>query len=307
MLRFFRQFLPQSRGEYRRPPTLVLINGLAEQGESWYRSRQVWQRHFDVHSPGILVYDGPVLQERMRNGEQITIDFLTDRLTEFLDRFVQAPPYHLVASSLGGQIAVEYTHRHPDKVGRVALLCPSGFGGVERLPILEGARHKNSQGLVESVFYDRRFAVPGVVSYFERKFASRAWRKALFQTVRGTKRHSVQNKLPELTRPTLVICGEQDRIVDPKEVLHAVTGLPNFDFVMLPKCGHAPQLEQPHVVNRLVLEFLRKEQPTRAAEAAAAVEPDEQEDAQAPDPNVEGSQKPPLLNREFTKRDPAHY
>src|SRR4029453_10871864 len=102
MLRIFRQLWPQSRGEYRRLPTLVLINGLAEQRESWYRSRDVWQKHFDVQMPGILVYDGPALQERMRAGQRITVDFLTDRLTEYLDGFAQSPPYHIVASSLGG-------------------------------------------------------------------------------------------------------------------------------------------------------------------------------------------------------------
>jgi pimeloyl-ACP methyl ester carboxylesterase len=259
MLRLFRKLWPRPRGGYRRLPTLVLINGLAEQGESWYCSRQVWQQHFEVLTPGILVYDGPVMQERMRSGQRITVDFLTDRLTEFLDRFVQAPPYHLVASSLGGQIAVEYTHRHPDKVSRLALLCPSGMGTEEKLPIADGPR--DSQGLVESVFYDRRLVTPAVVEYFERKFASKPWRKAMFQTVRGTKQHSVQNKLTAIQRPTLVICGEQDRIVDPHHVERICTGLPNFKFVMLPKCGHAPQLEQPRIVNRLVLDFLRAEPP----------------------------------------------
>jgi pimeloyl-ACP methyl ester carboxylesterase len=272
MLRLLRR-LWRHDGGYRRLPTLVLINGLAEQGESWFCSRQAWQKHFEVLLPGILVYDGPVIQERMRSGERITVDFLTDRLTEFLDRFVQAPPYHLVASSLGGQIAIEYTHRHPDKVGRVALLCPSGFGGEERLPIVEGARHNNSQGLVESVFYDRDLVTPGVVRYFERKFARRDWRKAVFQTVRGTKRHSVQGKLGGIERPTLVICGAADKIVDPRQVQQAVEGLPNFEFKMLPKCGHAPQLEQPQIVNRLVLDFLRRE-PPRAVETPVEVEPD---------------------------------
>ena len=73
-----------------------------------------------------------------RRREPIDIKFLTDRLAEYLDRFVQSPPYHLVASSLGGQISVEYAARYPEKVGKLVLLCPSGFGTEERLPITEG-------------------------------------------------------------------------------------------------------------------------------------------------------------------------
>ena len=49
-----------------------------------------------------------------------------------------------------------------------------------------------------------------------------------------------------------MICGREDRIVDPYQVEEVVAGLPNFRFVMLDRCGHAPQLEMPQIVNRLV-------------------------------------------------------
>ncbi len=248
------------RDGYRKSPPLILINGLAEQGESWFRNRDHWQRDFDVRMPGILVYDGPILQERVKHRAPINVAFLTDRLEEYLDKFVQTPPYNLVASSLGGQIAVEYGARHPDKVERMVLLCPSGMGCEEKLPITEGARHHNYRGLVESVFYDHRLASPGVVDYYARKFTSRNWRKAMFQTVRGTKSHSVNDRLPHVMKPTLVICGKQDKIVDPFHVERVVTGLPNFRFVMLDRCGHAPQLEMPRTINRMVTDFLCEQQ-----------------------------------------------
>ena len=245
-----------SSDAYRRAQPLILVNGLAEQGESWYLNRNVWQKQYDVHSPGVLVYDGPIMQERMAARQPINIGFLTDRLAEYLDRFVQSPPYHLVASSLGAQISVEYAARHQEKVDKLVLLCPSGFGSEERLPITEGARHHNYQGLVESTFFNSRLASPRVVKYYEQKFASKPWRRALFETVRSTKSHSVRDKLTLIERPTLVICGREDRIVDPHAVQEAVKDLPNYRFVMVPRCGHAPQLECPRLINRMVVEFL---------------------------------------------------
>src|SRR3954466_2994689 len=169
------------RDTYFRTSPLVLINGLAEQGESWYRNREVWQRHFNVHAPGVLVYDGPMMQQRLNSREPISVRFLKDRLAEYIDNFVQTPPYHLVASSLGGQIAIEYASQHPDKVDRLVLLCPSGMGGQERLPITEGARHKDYRGLVESTFYNPRLASPGIMGYYAEKFQTKAWRKAFFE------------------------------------------------------------------------------------------------------------------------------
>jgi pimeloyl-ACP methyl ester carboxylesterase len=249
-------FSNHSRDTYCRTPPLILVNGLAEQSESWYLNRTVWQRHFDVHAPGILVYGGPVTQERLGEGKPIDIEFLTNRLAEYLDRFVQTPPYHFIASSLGAQISVEYAARHQEKVDKLVLICPSGIGGLERLPIMEGARHKNYRGLVESTFYDGRRASPRIANYYEQQFARKAWRQALFETVRGTKSHSVLDKLLAIHRPTLVICGEEDRIVDSDAVYDAVQHLPSFEFRMIPRCGHAPQLECPTVVNRMVLDFL---------------------------------------------------
>ena len=42
------RFRPRQYG--RREP-LVLINGLAEQHESWFLNRRYWSRHFDVYLP----------------------------------------------------------------------------------------------------------------------------------------------------------------------------------------------------------------------------------------------------------------
>lgn len=259
ILNLFRMPTPDA---YGRTQPLILVNGLAEQGESWYPNRPVWQKHYDVHTPGVLVYGGTVIQERLAEKKPINVEFLTDRLAEYLDRFVQSPPYHLIGSSLGGQISIEYAARHPEKVGKLVLLCPSGFGTEERLPITEGARHKNYQGLVESTFFDRRFASPRIVEYYEQKFAHKPWRRALFETVRGTKSHSVLDKLTRFDRPALVICGREDRIVDPHAVEEAVKDIPNYRFVMVPNCGHAPQLECPKLINRLVVDFLGLADPT---------------------------------------------
>src|SRR3954452_22036075 len=87
---------------YGRRPPLVLINGLAEQHESWFLNRRYWSRHFDVYQPNILVYGGPTLHARIAAKQPISVEYLVDELHTFVERFVQNPPYHLVASSLGG-------------------------------------------------------------------------------------------------------------------------------------------------------------------------------------------------------------
>src|SRR5262245_4895940 len=104
---------------YGRRPALVLINGLAEQAESWYCNLDAWRRHFDVYQPNLLAYVGAALHRRLDAGEPIDVGYLVDRLYEYLDGFVQAPPYHLAANSLGGKVAVEFAVRYPELMDRL--------------------------------------------------------------------------------------------------------------------------------------------------------------------------------------------
>ncbi len=252
------RFKPPAYG--RRQP-LVLINGLAEQAESWFRNHRFWRHYFDVHMPNLLAYDGPALHRRIDAGLPIDIDYLVDQLHLYLDSFVQTPPYHLVASSLGGKVAVEYAARYPDQIARLVLLCPSGMGDVERLPIVEGVRRNDLRGVIDSVFHDPRQADPRMLEFYARRFADRRWRVGLMRTIRGTMDHTVRERLAQVTQPTLFVSGREDRIVDPAAAEAAARRLPDGRFLSIPQCGHAPQLEKPWMINRLVVHFLTSARP----------------------------------------------
>jgi pimeloyl-ACP methyl ester carboxylesterase len=247
---------------YARRQALVLINGLSEQPESWFRNLPFWRRYFDVYMPNLLVYDGPGLHERIDQGLPIDMDYLVGQLHLYLTHFVQMPPYHLVAASLGGKIAIEYAVRYPDNVSRVVLLCPSGMGDEERLPIVEGVRRNDLKALVDSVFFDPRKIDTRLITYYEKQFASRRWRSGLLRTIRGTMDHLVRERLPLVKHPTLFVSGKDDRIVDPNVAAEASRLLPQGHYLAIPQCGHAPQMEKPWLINRLIVHFLTSPRPS---------------------------------------------
>lgn len=253
---FRRLFGRSGVSRYVRRPPLILVNGLAEQAESWFRNVDVWRRHFDVHTPGLLAYEGDSLHRHIRQGRQIDVDYLVEKLHRYLDDFVQSGPCHLVANSLGGKIAVEFAARHPESVRRLVLLCPSGLSDKERLPVIEGMRRKDVRSLVDSVFCNPRRAESQLLDYYQCKFASRRWKSGLLRTIQGTKNHRVREQLCRVSQPTLLVVGQEDRIVDPQQAIDAARLLPHGKLVVLPHCGHAPQIEQADVINRLVVEFL---------------------------------------------------
>jgi pimeloyl-ACP methyl ester carboxylesterase len=251
----------KANGYARRQP-LVLINGLAEQAESWFRNQPYWRRYFDVYLPNLLAYDGPALHHRIDEGLPISIDYLVEQLDLYLDSFVQAAPYHLVAASLGGKVAVEYAVRFPEKVARIVLLCPSGMGDVEQMPIVEGVRRNDLKALVDSVFYNPRRLDARLLDYYQRQFANRRWRSGLLRTIRGTMDHCVRDRLTQVTQPTLLVSGREDRIVNPAHAAAAVKLLPQGQYLSVPRCGHAPQMEKAWLINRLVVHFLTNPRPS---------------------------------------------
>lgn len=243
---------------YRRPTPLVLINGLAEQTESWFANRAFWARHFDLKVPELLVYDGDALHRWIDASGEVTVDYLTDRLAAYLDEYVQRPPYHLVGSSLGGQVILNYAVRHPRKVSRFVLLCPSGLHGDENLPMMEGVKRSQYDTLVKSVFHHKRFATDELIDAIADKFQDRKWKKGVLRTLRGTVGHSVADLLDQVPQPCLVIWGANDRVIsDIPGSVRAADRMLKVRQVVIPKCGHAPQIEKSRLVNHLVLRFLR--------------------------------------------------
>jgi pimeloyl-ACP methyl ester carboxylesterase len=243
---------------YRRPTPLILVNGLAEQSESWFANRTHWSKHFDIKVPEILVYDGDSLHKRIDEGGEITVDYLTDRLADYLDEYVQRPPYDLVGSSLGGQIILTYATRHPKKVSKLVLICPSGLYGDENLPMMEGVRRSQYDTLVKSVFHRAHFASEELIAVIERKFQDRQWKKGVLRTLRGTVGHSVAPLLSQIPHPTMLIWGANDRVIsDVAGSVRAAGQILKSRQVVIPQCGHAPQIEKARLVNKLVLRFLR--------------------------------------------------
>jgi pimeloyl-ACP methyl ester carboxylesterase len=247
---------------YARREPLVLLNGLAEQPESWYRNRRFWARYFDVLAPNILTYEGEALHRRIAAKEPITVEYLVGQLHTYLEQFVQTPPYHLVSSSLGGKVAVEFAVKYPDLVSRMVLLCPSGMGDKEQLPIMEGMTGRDPYAMVRSVFYKPKFVDRELLRYYKSKFPNRRWKTGFVKAVRGTLEHTVREQLRRVKCPTLLVTGAEDKVCDPKTAREAARELPNGQFLAVPKCGHAPQIEKHWLINRLVVHFLSAAKPT---------------------------------------------
>jgi pimeloyl-ACP methyl ester carboxylesterase len=234
-------------------PFMVLVNGLAEQEQTWFANVPCWRQHFEVLQPNLNVRadqcDGALRQDPCSIAQRV------EMLREYIGWKIGRPA-HLAANSMGGKVAVKLAVRHPEMVNRLVLLAPSGLTRRERLPILAGAHVTDPDALVRSVFHDPARAPEHLFQHYRLRLKDRAWRRNLLETIRATSGHGVRGLVGRVRQETLVILGSDDRVVDPLETAGVARRLPRGRIRLLGKCGHAPQIERADVVNRLVVQFL---------------------------------------------------
>ena len=72
------------------------------------------------------------------------------------------------------------------------------------------------------------------------------------------------DRLELLRPPALFVWGEEDRLVPVAFSRHVAAALPEARQVVLPECGHVPQIELPERTHELVREFVADPGPAGA-------------------------------------------
>jgi pimeloyl-ACP methyl ester carboxylesterase len=72
--------------------------------------------------------------------------------------------------------------------------------------------------------------------------------------------------LPLIDVPTLILCGDSDKIVPPARAESMAAALPNATLITIENAGHLPMLEQPHATTLALRTFLNDLDPYKKAE-----------------------------------------
>ena len=65
------------------------------------------------------------------------------------------------------------------------------------------------------------------------------------------------DELPRLTMPTLLVCGERDRVLPVWQARPALARRPEGSLEIIPDCGHLPHIEWPDRFAEALGGFLR--------------------------------------------------
>jgi pimeloyl-ACP methyl ester carboxylesterase len=217
-------------GDAASPPVLV-VHGITGSRRYWLpRILPLASRY------RLLVPDLPGFGFSPKPFVDYTPAFFVDSLVEFLDQEKIAGPVHVVGHSLGSVIGLELATRHPERVGRLALLNVPRYNDPDeahRLWIAGSASYRNllsvntlSANLAQvrrtgfrlTTRYVRR--LPLAVLADARRFTFRSLTSTLEHCLLHYRVDDVLEAMPE--RPALLIHGDNDQVA-PLEGLRDVT------------------------------------------------------------------------------------
>jgi len=255
--------------------TLVLIHGLGSNAKAWMRNMDAWAQTHHV-----IALDLPGYGRSTKGELPYSLSFYAQVIVEMLDGMgVEKAAW--AGHSMGGQIAMIAALEFPEHVERLVLFAPAGF---ERFEEGEGQWLRGAvtpefvaDTTVRAIavnlhanFYDTpeeaefmitdRIQMRGASDFPEYCYA-------VSRNVGAMLDEPTQDRLGEITQPTMIVFGENDGLI-PNPYLHggytrdvARIGdeeIPNSDLLMVEKAGHFVQFEGYETVNPAVAEFLRR-------------------------------------------------
>jgi pimeloyl-ACP methyl ester carboxylesterase len=260
---------PDQGGEPAQKEPALCVHGLAGSSRNWTDLIDLLRPRLACAALDLPGFgDSPPRPDR-----RYSIAALAQTVEALIEK--QANQVHLIASSLGGAVAVKLAATRPDLVKTLTLISPAlpdprphldqvhfaviSLPGVgpRLLRKYDALPPRNRVAdVITTCFADpagfpqARFATE--VAELARRDTLDHATAALVGTIRTLTgdffrrgRHTAWRDAARITAPTLVIYGSNDRVVDPRLAGRAARAFANSKIVVLPRTGHLAHMEHP--------------------------------------------------------------
>jgi 2-hydroxy-6-oxonona-2,4-dienedioate hydrolase len=217
-------------------PAVVLVHGLGVSSRYMLPLARELAPHFRVYA-----VDLPGFGRSEPAPAVLDVPGLADALLAWIDAGGLETPA-LVANSIGCQVAASALARSPQALRRGVLLGPTfDRRGV---PVQIGR-------LLRTGVHER----PGLAAVMVRDYAACGLRRVA-RTARHAFAHRIEDDLPAITCPVLVVRGGRDRVVPQRWAEDVTAALPDGRLAVLPGHGHALNYSAPGPLTAAIRPFL---------------------------------------------------
>ena len=249
--------------EHGRGVPIVFLHGFPLDHTMWAGQIGEFGQRWHAIAPDFHGFGG----SQVTPGET-TMEQMADDVAGTLDALGVDQPIVLVGLSMGGYVAFQFVRKHGSKL-RGLVLCdtrsaadaPEAAAGRLKLAehVLRAGTHYAAEAMLPRAFAPSTFRDNPAVTEMARETVLATSPVGIAAALHGlAQRPDMTGFLPSIRVPTLVVVGEQDVISPPDEMREMAVRIPGSEFVVIPRSGHLPPVENPVAFNEAVEKFLRK-------------------------------------------------
>jgi abhydrolase domain-containing protein 6 len=230
-------------------PTILLLHGYSANKDNWPRFAAYLTKDYHVVIPDIPGHgeSSQLMSARYDVASQI------ERLHKFAQA-IKINNFHIVGNSMGGWFSGAYAVRYPGEIISVGLFDAAGVQPLKKNEVsklfeqgenpLQLKNEKDFPRLMSLIFANPpRLPYPFKKMFIQKAAANKAINEKIGRDLReGIS--SLQQDLPKINAPALILWGDQDRIVDISSVPVFEKGLKKHETVIIKDCGHVPMIEK---------------------------------------------------------------
>lgn len=247
-------------GGRREGEPVVFLHGFGSSKENWLTFAPLIGRRYRVLAPDLPGFGESGFIRSAGYG----LAHQAERMARFLERCV-GEPVHLVGSSMGGGIAAYVAAQHPQWVRSLTLMNAAGVPG-DRPSRFEQAVVKGRNELIPRTLGETVRMVSLVASRGDRlsllaapllhaELAPRYYvNHRLFAEFLEVEADPAR-EYARIRTPTLVLWGDQDRVLDVSSADAMARIIPGATRKVLRGVGHLPMIEAPFVTARTLQKF----------------------------------------------------
>ena len=256
---------PYLEGGPEGAPPLVLVHGFGGDKDNWAMIAPHLSDRYHLIIPDMVGFGDNARAEHV----PYDIKAQTQRLIDFLDALGIAR-CHLVGNSMGGWIALQAALDHPGRLTTLTLVNNAGVNGKIESELQQMPRDGRSP-LVATSAADLKRLMAFIVHkprYIPSRFMDVAWQDRASHTdlldrifwtiVEDGEQRPLNDRLGEVTVPTLILWGRHDRLIHVSSVAELEAGIPVSEAVVFEDAGHVPMIEKPAATAGVMRRFLAK-------------------------------------------------
>lgn len=226
---------------WRKPgaPKFLLVHGIGMGYVTFARFIDALLPHAEI-----VAVDLPGFGDSPEPEEALSIADTAELLYETMQE-LNINPLVAVGHSMGAQVVAELAAAHPETVDRVVLFAPA-INAAERT--LKQQTWRMVQDLATG-----KPLIAMVLGVYEYIKAGPRW---FIKKLKPTLEHRIEDCLPNVKQPTLVLCGSKDRVTPPEWCYQVAHTLPNGELTVLGGPGHEAMIAEGEAAAERVMHWL---------------------------------------------------